>query len=683
LLLLAANIGLPYFVLSSTGPLMQKWFSGTHPGVSPYRLYALSNTGSLLALLSYPFFFETHFTRITQATLWGCGLVVYAFCLVGCALKVWRAQAAPAVQPTDSGPSGTCQGNGAFTVTVLQRALWLLLSACASVLLLAVTNRLCHDVAVMPFLWVLPLALYLLSFIICFDNPRWYVRVPFALAYGVAAMAICWAILRDRNWSFERVTTVYMGAFFVCCMVCHGELFRLRPDPRHLTGYYLMIAAGGALGSLFVALIAPLIFVGYIEMQVGMLVCGVSLLIVCLRDRPETGSEVPGCTQKTPSKHRKGSGAARAQTPSPASPGLNPWRWLSGTLPWVVLAGTEMLLATLTRTYPPKRMWFVLMQIGLPLILVGLSVFWVLWHKRKNVHPWFSLASAWMVLGTLVLGITFWLFREQYPQLLEARRNFYGVLRVLDVAPGDPKGHCRVLYNGRIEHGGQFMNSERASWPTTYYAEESGVGLALRSLPESDRRIGVVGLGVGTLATYARAGDTIRFYDIDPDVEHMARTHFTYLANCKGNVEVVIGDARLSLEREPPQQFDALLLDAFSGDAVPAHLLTREAFALYQRHLKPNGVFAVHISNRHLNLEPIMSNLARDFKYRYMHINSDATPGKPWTKSSRWVLLTRNDAFVDSIVRKGKAADASLSQLRTTNVPLWTDDFTSLYPILK
>jgi hypothetical protein len=460
------------------------------------------------------------------------------------------------------------------------------------VLLLATTNKLCQDITVIPFLWVLPLALYLVSFVICFDSPRWYARFPYALALLAAFGGLYWALVRGNEWPLWQLVGLYSGALFVCCMVCHGELYRLRPDPSRLTGFYLMIAAGGALGGLFVAVAAPLLFTGYYELHWGLAGCGLLFLLVCATDR----SSAP--------------------------------------------------------------------------VAVG------------SVSPrnWPAAAGVWLALGVVVLSGLLWFRREQYPTVVSTSRNFYGVLRVFEERVRDPREHIIGLMHGRIWHGWQFVDPELSRRPTLYYSEQSGIGLALGALPASRCRVGAVGLGIGTLANYARPGDSFRFYEINPEVERIANSRFTCLSRCRGKVEVALGDARLSLERESPQGFDLLILDAFSSDAVPAHLLTREAFDLYARHLKTNGVIAVHISNPYLDLEPVLVNVARHFNYRIAVIETIPGTEQWWLLPSLWVLLTRDPAILDHPAIRDAARPESLGSER---VPLWTDDFTSVFHILK
>jgi hypothetical protein len=652
LALLTASLGLPYFVLSSTSPLMQQWFSRTNPGVSPYRLYALSNVGSLLALVSYPFCFETHFTRKAQAGLWAWGLVVFVFGCAFCAMKVWRTagDACPVTNGATKGSEdGSAPGRGESERRWLDRLLWLLLPACASVLLLATTNKMCQDVAVIPFLWVLPLAIYLLSFVICFDNPRWYVRSLFTLALIAASGGVCWALFQGVDLSIYKQVGIYSGALFVCCMVCHGELYRLKPDPRHLTGFYLMIAAGGALGGLFVAVAAPVLFTDYYELHWGLLLCGALFTFICARDRNSTG--------------------------------INQWRWLACVLSLAVFIGLDRALAWLGGRYPavPKGC-FIGLRTGMWGFLVLLVAAWV-WRKRfGSFQLWRLVTCVWLSLGVLALGVALWMqVRMDSRDSVFKSRNFYGVLTVLEYRKDDPETHYFLLQHGRITHGLQFVDPMRAAWPTTYYGKESGVGLAVSALPAGGRRIGLVGLGTGTMTAYGQRGDYLRIYEINPAVKRLATSRFAYLTHCPGKVEVALGDARLSMEHEPPQHFDLLALDAFSSDAIPVHLLTKEAFEIYGRHMKTNGIIAVHISNHYLDLEPVVINLARHFNYKLAVISYDETDDEWWEYSSTWILLTRDQDILNSPAIR-QAAEAKIPPVK---VPLWTDDFTSLFQILR
>lgn len=655
LLLLTVCLGLPYFVLSSTGPLMQHWFSRTNPGVSPYRLYALSNAGSLLALVSYPFFVETHFTRQTQAASWAWGFGAYALVAAVCAGKRWKAKLGnDATGAPDAAADGAINRRPSFFTQLL----WLLLPACASVLLLATTNKMCQDVAVIPFLWVLPLALYLLSFIICFDNPRWYARPVFTPALVVVMAAVGWALFEGVEAPLRTQIAVYAAALFVCCMVCHGELYRLRPDPRHLTAFYLMIAAGGALGGAFVAVIAPRIFPDYHELHWGLIVCAGLCLVVCLRER--TGDNG------------------------------NAWRALACVLTMLAFAGLDRALVWLgakQTALSPDRLLGV--RIGMWAVFALIVALWAWRGKFRQFRFWRGLACVWLALGVLVLAGVLWIHARQAEENVIAKsRNFYGTLKLCEYHKDDPASHYLLLQHGRITHGFQFTAPDWARRPVSYYVEGSGVALAVNALPPGPRRIGVLGLGVGTMAAFGRAGDTVRLYEINPQVHELAATRFTYLRDSPAQIEVVMGDARLSLEREPPQEFDLLAMDAFSSDAVPVHLLTREAFEVYARHVKPGGILAVHISNRYLDLEPVVVNVARHFDYRLALVHFDESDedgdedwGTPWWMyGSSWMLLTRDAGLLESSAIRFAASEVKTN---TAHIRLWTDDFASVFQILQ
>jgi spermidine synthase len=681
LALLGASLGLPYFVLSATGPLLQQWFSQTNPGRSPYRLYALSNVGSLLALLSYPFFFETHFTRKAQAGLWAAGLAAYVVCCGWCALKLWKAQKPGARSQESGAPSPETEVQQILAInhqpSTINYLLWLLLPACASALLLATTNKMCQDVAVIPFLWVLPLALYLLSFIICFDSPRWYVRFPFALALVLALGAVCVALFAGIDWPLGKQIAVYTGALFVCCMVCHGELYRRKPDPRHLTAFYLMIAAGGALGGAFVAVAAPALFTDYYELHWGLLLCGLLFIIVCAVDRPNA-----------------------APKPGQGGNPQRPWIWLACALTLMAFGGLDRLvaqsgaklrglylghLASVIQSHEWGKNMLLGLRIALWAFLVLAVSSWVARQKHRSFRHWRLLSCGWLSLGLVVLGVALWRQAQvSRENAVAMSRNFYGVLTVYEYRQTEPYAHHVVLQHGRITHGLQFVDKAMATWPTSYYGMESGIGLGMCALPTTPRRIGVVGLGTGSLTVYGRTNDYFRIYEINPQVEQLAGSRFTYLSNCQAKLEVVRGDARLSLERElqqgTSQQFDLLALDAFSSDAVPVHLLTQEAFALYERHLKPNGIIAVNVSNHYIDLEPVLVNVAHRFNYHLCLIDVDETEDDWWLYASTWVLLTRSDTIANSEPVRMACSPVSTNAVK---LPMWTDDFASLFQVLK
>jgi SAM-dependent methyltransferase len=540
----------------------------------------------------------------------------------------------------------------ATPIPATDKLLWVALPMIASVLLLATTNKLSQEVAVIPFLWVLPLSLYLLTFIICFDHALWYHRGVFVSLLVVGVAGVCALIPAGTDAPMRLQIIGYTATLFVACMVCHGELYRLKPPPRQLTSYFLMIAAGGALGGFFVAIAAPAIFSDYRELQIGYWLLSYGLGVLCFRHRSRELALAAG---------------VGALAVTVALPGL---RSLFSDSPGL---GGEFV------AFFKDRAWY----IAGGALLFGLAVFNL--RRREIEETWQPRMGGFVMALCVALGAVFvvqWDERSSV-KTLSASRNFYGTLKVMDYYPNDVEDNYHLLLHGATTHGIQFTKPEKSVMATTYYTENSGVGRAIVSLPETTRRIGLVGLGTGSLAVYARAGDSLRIYEINPAVEMLARSQFKYLEYCQGKVDVVMGDARLMLERElkenQPQHFDLLALDAFSSDAIPVHLLTKEAFEIYWKHLKPDGVLAVHISNRYLNLRPVVEKLAAHFGLEAVSI-SDDDESNWWVYATTWVLVSKNKALLDT-PRIREAAEAPEGDGKSS--PLWTDDFASLYPILK
>ena len=576
--LLTASIGLPYFVLSTTGPLVQAWFAREQTGLVPYRLFALSNLGSMLALLAYPLAVEPLLPTRAQSWAWS-GLFL---CFVAaCAYLAWRGRGHGVPARSDQS-AGTDAGTtpGGASVSWGQRGLWVALAACPSILMVADTSFLTENIAPIPMLWVAPLALYLLSFILCFEGQGWYRRTLWLPLFVVALGLLAYLpTLGIGEWPIATTVGLNLCAFFVVCMVCHGELAKQQPASQHLTMYYLMLSVGGFLGGFFVGVVAPYGFDSNYELSVGLVLSAVVVMAVLLG--------------------RYGQ-----------------WPKIGRGPLWVV---------------------------GLALVL-GLGVVRVQDHQEDNQ------GVAWMA------------------------RNFYGALKVYEVTDG---GYLSMLH-GQIIHGQQFTDEQRRRNPTSYYTPSAGAGMALLAkAAQGPLKVGVVGVGVGTLVTYGRAGDEYRLYDIDPLVIQMAQQKFTYLRDTAARTEVVLGDARLQLERESAQGYDVLVVDAFSGDSVPIHLLTREAFALYFKHLKPDGVLAVHITNRFLDLLPVLQTAATHFGKTARLVEHDGDRSE-LSFSSRWVLVSGDATFFDQPALQA----AQAIEPRAGFVP-WRDDYSSLLSVLK
>ena len=575
--LLAASVGLPYFILAANGPLMQAWFSRLFPERSYARLYALSNFGSLLGLLAYPALIEPVLSLRWQGWVWTLGFLLFGLVATRIALRSRRVpgRVQPIAGPVSAGDSPTLS----------LRSLWIALSATASLFLLSVTNQITQEVAVIPFLWVLPLALYLLSFILAFSSERGYDRRLFAALFMLSAMFTLFVMLNATRVPIYWQILAYCLLLFSACMLCHGELYILRPPAHSLTTFYLMISFGGALGGIFVSLVAPLLFNGYWEFFVG-LAMTIAILLTVLRASNHT--------------------LARA-------------RFI-----FTVFALVTVMLAALS--------------------------------------AYFS--------GTLF-----------------SKRNFYGVVRVHELIPAGSTEKAYVMSHGLTVHGLQFPESGLRDLPTTYYVQQSGAGLAILDHPKygQNMHVGLLGLGVGTLVTYGQPGDEYRLYEINPVVVELAEgqgNYFSFLPDSQANLTTILGDARISLEQElakgQPQNFDVLILDTFSSDSIPVHLVTKEAFALYLAHLDPDGIIAAHITNLHLDLQPVFWQLAQYYGLRMARINYEGDSKGGF--ASHWILLARNPALLEIPAIQERSADLTDY---STSIKLWTDDYSNLFQILK
>jgi hypothetical protein len=653
--LLALSVGLPYFLLSTTGPLLQAWYARRFKGAMPYRLYALSNAGSMFALVSYPFLFEPVFGVHLQSSLWSIAYVGFA---AVCALTAWKSGNAPVVEQMEAASEEHRPG-------VRQYTLWLLLPACASVLLLAVTNHLSQNVAAIPFLWVLPLSIYLLTFILCFEGSGWYRRNPYLqlLAVALGCMAYGDGVDAMGNVPIKILVPLFAMGLFTCCMVCHGELARLKPHPRYLTHFYLMISAGGALGGLLVGFVAPHVFPALYELQIGIGLCAVLTLVVLAGDE-----EYAWFKQLLPPVQSVAAAAVLA---------------LAGGVAYAyrgyLMGFGNQLMSKVQKNWSAPDGFMT--EVALIAIVLAAAIVLMAMRGLKLKGKLAGLTVE--LLALTLIGYLAFQVRMLTVDYRVTVRNFYGALKVRDSGPATDFDATRSLTHGTINHGEQFLNPARRDLPTTYYGPNTGVGVAIREKGKSKAvRVGVIGLGTGTLAAYGRTGDYFRFYEINPLVLRLARSQFTFLGDSKAKIDVAMGDARLSLENEAQkgidEHFDVLAVDAFSSDSIPVHLLTREAMRVYRKHLADDGgILAVHISNRYLDLQPVVRGLAQDTGMLARVVDTDDDDSQD-VFGATWVLLTSPQAGFGPEVLK---ASAEIKDPR--QVPLWTDDYSNLFKILK
>ncbi len=634
-MLLSISVGLPFFLVSASSPMLQAWFNETDGtvGQDPYFLYAASNLGSLLALLSYPLLIESHMTLSVQSWSWAIGYGLLMALLIGCAIQLWRSP--PVHGATESAAARNGETDLSHERPSWRRRLhWLALSFVPSSLLMGVTTYISTDLAAIPLFWVIPLALYLLTFVFVFARRvvlplSWMFRIqPYLLI--AAAGALTGNVESPLQLLFLGL--LQLVAFFVTAMVCHGQLANDRPTGKYLTEFYLWMSLGGVLGGLFNALIAPLAFSSTVEYPL-------MLAFACIL-RP--GTELP----------------------------------LRGARAWV----RELALPAAILLVCAGAVWIVQIRMGQTdwqdshilagkLILVGIAMIaaFLLVHRPF----WFGLGVA------ALLGVSL-CYPETRSRVVHAERSFFGVLRVRE----DPKWNIREFMHGSTCHGNQSLDKIERLEPTTYYNREGPLGRIFQVLRRRQplAEIGVLGLGVGTVATYGLPGERITFYEIDPNVEHIARDprYFTYLADCRAKTEVILGDARLSLVHGPSRQFDLLVLDVFSSDSVPVHLITREAMHCYLQHLAKHGLLAVHISGRYLNLEPILGKLAQDAHMAMRTCNDDSMSEGPKRYASTWVVMARQAADLSEF-----ANDSAWTPAAAGPGPVWTDDFSDVVSTLR
>jgi len=569
---LSLSIGLPFLVLSSTSPLLQVWWARVETGKIPYRLYALSNVGSLLALALYPSVIEPRFTLHAQRIAWCCGFAVFAILSTLLAIRT-RSTTAASLQAIAANDLSAPRSPRTH------KLLWVLLPMGAAMQLSAVTSYVTGNLAAIPLLWILPLGVYLLTLILAF---QFRVLLPWGVISRfmvVMLSALAYSLTKATGaWPLWLSILFFLVALFFTCIFCHSAATALRPQrASEATLFYLCFAAGGALGSFLVGIAAPLVFTSNLDLPITFLVTALLALVVNWRGH-----------------------------------------W-SQRLLWVVASAAMLVLVFMVR------------------------------HAYER--------------NTIV-----------------AVRNFYASLRVTQAPFSYPGTTVRTLMNGSIQHGSQFFGSnELRHIPTTYYAIDSGVSLAFRFCCGSrTRNIGVIGLGAGTLAAYGRPGDHIRFYDINPAVPAIAQNTFTYIRDSAAQIQIVEGDARTSLARESSQHFDVLVVDAFSGDAIPIHLLTIEALALYRRHLAPNGILGFHISNRHVDLAPAIALLAASAGMQARRVSTNSTR-QPGEYTSTWILVTADPDF---FTQPALSAVARVPEIKP-GLKVWTDDYSALLPLIR
>jgi hypothetical protein len=700
-LLLCGIVGLPYLMLSTTGPLLQAWYSRASGGAMPYRLFALSNFGSFLALLSFPFVFEPRMTSVQQTNLWSVAFAVFAACAVIAGWKTVRA----IPESSAGGAAASADDETPLAPIPFGRLLlWVALAACASIMLIAVSSHLTTNVAPIPFLWVVPLSIYLLTFILSFESDRVYSRGTF-MPLLVAALGVAAFLLTEENRDGFGPIYLWSVILFISCMICHGELALQKPHPKQLTLFFLMVSVGGAIGGLFVAMAAPVFFNNYYELAISLGLCGVLAMGILWDEVPETW------------KQSQGWAVVGLAVIVLAELWYHAHSYLEGYPKYAMFALTmafSFIVATgvtwidflknplLGFSWPVRIVWAGLLLANLARLrfpdyasegleqfclwtsfcaFAGLILCWRRGDEGRLDGDLLRYAGV-ALCGALLVHLVYYQHQNGLGYRMIAR-NFYGGLKVRDEAQDEETTGNRALVHGTINHGAQLLDPARRREPTSYYGPKSGFGKAVKALRElagaNGIRVGITGLGAGVTASFCRPGDYFRFYELNPMVLEIARTQFTFYNDCPADKDVYLGDGRLALERQNSHQFDLLAMDAFSSDSVPVHLLTKEAFGLYVKHLKSDGVVAINVSNRYLNLVPVVTRNGHEFGMKVALVEDDGNDADFYSATS-WMLCSRSTSLFKSAEFQGK--NVSFPE-DSPNIRQWTDAFSNLFQIMK
>jgi len=619
------SIGLPFFILSASNPLLQSWFSKLrhHLAVDPYFLYATSNAGSLIALVAFPLALEPSLVLNKQYQLWRTGFAVLAVltCVSALAFKF------PAVDSEHV--AGDKELDSKSTLSVYRRARWLVLSFVPSSLMIGVTTYITADVAAVPLLWVTPLALYLLTFILVFSRKQFTYTASLNRVMIMGALVVTLILSSGATEPAWILIVANLGFFFVAALMCHGQLANDRPSVAHLAEYYLWMAVGGVLGSLFNVLIAPILFASIVEYPLA-------IVVACMLQRGEAEE-----TDNTSS------------------------RYLDLIYPLSLYALTVGLALLVNHLQPGSSIVRVFIVLGIPLIIIN--------HFLRQRPMRFALGLAAVILASVY-------YTGGTERTLHVVRNFFGTTRVTT----DSKGAINSLYSGNTVHGRQFVDPSRQCEALSYHHENGPLGqvMAVFNAAPANSRVAVIGLGVGAMVAYSKPGQEWTFYEIDPDVINLARNshYFSYLQNCtNGSLTVIEGDARLNLQNAQDGNYGLIALDAFSSDAIPIHLLTQQALDLYLSKLAAGGIIVFHISNRSLDLKPILADLAESRKLRCIGFDDLKPHSFEGKDPSQWVVMARSPEEINNLSINSQWVKLTGANAGTP----WSDDFSNIVRAIR